>query len=1203
MIEKINSVFEIESLKSEFDFFVKGMEKAQSNVVELYKSIEQYKGTGLKTIAQDQQAAVESSTKAQAAADKLAEAQRRAEEAMKRTTMASVQVRQSNVDISKTYQDMSGSLEQNIRLQLRYKKEIEDLKAQQKELSKSFGGTKQSAAGLQAKQIEITKSIEEIKQASTELTRTIRLQVKEQNAAGGSLDEMKAKYDRLFQVLRGLNDSDRNSEIGSQLNKDLEELSHRINEIQKSAGNFSGNVGRYAGSLGGAFGVLTDELTQIRGQLANMDVNSAGFDELIKQEKLLTKLTEGLNKEFSSVTTEVRALQKAAATVGVEFGNTSEFFKRFQDEVGAGVDAVGDIQSQIKLAASDTRTLDGMIGAAEGLAGAYTAAEGAAALFGGENEQLMQTMVRLQAVMSILQGLQAIRNAMQKESAAMDFIATARLKALTIAQRVYAMAVGTSTGAMGQFRKALLLTGILTILPLLAMGAKALYDMSKASEEAARKQKLLNDVNDKAIDGYVEQKVKLEQLTTTVKKGGLTFDEKKKVLKQYNETFGETIGQAKTFEEAEKKIINLGPAYIQMLQAKAEGQAAFALAVEASKNALLSEQKGAEDSVNFFTKSFIKLARIGRGDAEKQIKAVNERNIANDKSAAAELLQISEERFAKADELLKANGFKEEGANNASVKSAEDAANKRKDIAARELKALFEMEQARNKLRSDAAKRIVDSDTEMYTARLMALNDFAINEQAIIEREKEFLLKNADLTKTEREKIEFDAQVKLADLTREGFEIRASIRTAQLAKEKEEMEKFAADMAALPEKIRSQTTETETNRSIANLFVPNDAELTEAIDMLTKKLKQREITYEEYQKEVEKINTEFAKRELSRQESLMQGIISILQAKGVDVTKEQEALNQIKRQLYEADAAAFKKNEEDKTKSAETAMKKIADGLQMMQQLQQNVGNIIGELFSISLDKQAVAVTELENRQAQAYENEVARIAASTLSEEQKANRLQILEAERMAQKEANDRKQRRIDVERAKFQRAQDIANIITGTAVAVVGALGAKPFTPANIILAASIGALGLAQLARAVATPLPKFAEGTESSPAGWAITDEKGAEMYIEPGGKTYMGSNAGPVMRYLKAGTKIVPADEVNQAMNQAMMAATARQLGIVAGYQKESDNEKALHEIREAIMLQTDVTIREMKSQKKATKVINQIDMGWNSYIQQKTFN
>jgi hypothetical protein len=57
-----------------------------------------------------------------------------------------------------------------------------------------------------------------------------------------------------------------------------------------------------------------------------------------------------------------------------------------------------------------------------------------------------------------------------------------------------------------------------------------------------------------------------------------------------------------------------------------------------------------------------------------------------------------------------------------------------------------------------------------------------------------------------------------------------------------------------------------------------------------------------------------------------------------------------------------------------------------------------------------------------------------------------------------------------AKREKALAIASAITGTAQAVVGALGNKPWTPFNFALAGLVGAMGLLQLGTIISTPLP-------------------------------------------------------------------------------------------------------------------------------------
>jgi len=152
----------------------------------------------------------------------------------------------------------------------------------------------------------------------------------------------------------------------------------------------------------------------------------------------------------------------------------------------------------------------------------------------------------------------------------------------------------------------------------------------------------------------------------------------------------------------------------------------------------------------------------------------------------------------------------------------------------------------------------------------------------------------------------------------------------------------------------------------------------------------------------------------------------------------------------------------------------------------------------------------------------------SVLSEEEKANKIAIINARADAQQALLEQKQRDIKTKQAKFDKVASIANILLNTAQAEVQALSylSNPFTaPLYPGIAAIIGTIGALQLATVLATPLPTYFTGTDNSKAGLALTDELGPELYIEPGGNTFIGSNK-PNIKDLKAGTQIIPHHEL-----------------------------------------------------------------------------
>ena len=166
-------------------------------------------------------------------------------------------------------------------------------------------------------------------------------------------------------------------------------------------------------------------------------------------------------------------------------------------------------------------------------------------------------------------------------------------------------------------------------------------------------------------------------------------------------------------------------------------------------------------------------------------------------------------------------------------------------------------------------------------------------------------------------------------------------------------------------------------------------------------------------------------------------------------------------------------------------------------------------------------------------------IKNSTLSQQDQAAELKKIEADKQVQIEANERRRRQIELERAKFQRLASIASIITGTAQAVVTALASSP-PPLNLILAATVGALGVAQLAKAIATPLPKYKDGTQYHKGGLAVVGDGGKnELVIDPSGKMFVTPATDTIMN-LPKGSKVLPdINDINAAMFNSMMKSTA----------------------------------------------------------------
>ena len=143
-------------------------------------------------------------------------------------------------------------------------------------------------------------------------------------------------------------------------------------------------------------------------------------DDLLKVEQKLQKEAEATQKaseKTQSLRTQIKALSMQMAEFVANGGDekSAEYVKMTQ-ELGRLMDIRGDIAKQGSVFANDEAQIAGVIKGIGGLTGAFTAAQGAASLFVGENENLQKVMLKVQSLMSITMGLQQVQQALNKDS-------------------------------------------------------------------------------------------------------------------------------------------------------------------------------------------------------------------------------------------------------------------------------------------------------------------------------------------------------------------------------------------------------------------------------------------------------------------------------------------------------------------------------------------------------------------------------------------------------------------------------------------------------------------------------------------------------------------------------------------------------------------------------------------------------------------
>jgi hypothetical protein len=170
--------------------------------------------------------------------------------------------------------------------------------------------------------------------------------------------------------------------------------------------------------------------------------------------------TDQATGQFKNLKQELRSIENELNKMASAGQTGTEAFRKLQQRAGEVKDQVGDTKNAIKALSSDTFRLDAFAQGAQGIAGGFAAAQGAMALFGSENKAVEEAIKKTQGAMALLQGVTAITNILQKDSAF-------SLMFLGKAQKENAVATNIATNATKGFSRALIATGIGAIIVLI----------------------------------------------------------------------------------------------------------------------------------------------------------------------------------------------------------------------------------------------------------------------------------------------------------------------------------------------------------------------------------------------------------------------------------------------------------------------------------------------------------------------------------------------------------------------------------------------------------------------------------------------------------------------------------------------------------------------------------------------------------------
>lgn len=827
---------------------------------------------------------------------------------------------------------------------------------------------------------------------------------------------------------------------------------------------------------------LADIAKIIKSQSAEFqkELKKGIIDSLHQAGASVEEFTELLENAISpTVKQQLKELTNELAKMKAEGKDNTDQYKALAAEAGRLKDAIGDANQEIKNFGSDTSTFDGLIGVAQGVAGGFAVMQGAAALFGDENEELQKTLLRVNAAMAILQGLQQIQITFQKESAAATFLSTTATKAQTAAQRLFAFVVGTSSGALKVFRIALAATGIgLFIIGVTTLIQK--FDLfgssvKKSADDIenlrANLSEFLDDINRIGDDARRESDLAIAKL----KEKGATDKE----IYDAEKAFLERNLELKL--EAENKAIE---ALLAATATERDAKKRAAIETSAEFKQLQKDAEQAEkERRNAAAETQLLDIEFRQKEREKRLEA-NKKALEDQKKAAEEALKLAREQRQREFDDFKAGVQLQ-------LLASEEGSREQIELRKKLMLAQLQIDLDNEKLTLNQRKLLIK---QFFADRL----ELDKNYQA--ELKKLSLENQLSTIQAELQTLEIASERKL-ELTEEAINVSAeleiqaagnnaakvteinakrdkAIRDARIASIQEALD---YELKALG--VSNAATVRALNRLLAN-------EKTTAEDKIRIIDELSEIESAAVQKRIDALNEERKKGLISQKDYNLQ----------YDILVDEQA------KIWE-DAEA--KKSDITNKAIEERKRKTIEEIQTIAQATSQVIDVLDSLFQLQSSK--------ENDSIQRQKQELKDLQDSgAITEKEATVRQKKLEAEE----------------KRIRQQQAQRDKQIAVFKALLAIPQAVLQGLSQGGPFLAAIYGALAAAQAAIVISRPVPKFGKGKKDKYEGPGIVGEAGAEL-IEKNGRMYVADK--PELIWLGKNDKVFNPQETEKMLTKSSM--------------------------------------------------------------------
>jgi hypothetical protein len=932
-----------------------------------------------------------------------------------------------------------------------------------------------------------------------------------------SIVELEKQAKTLTTTYKNLSEEERNNaEVGGVLIKNIAEIKNETSKFSKVVNDTTKTLTTSEDS----YNALSRELIRMRTELKNMpgafdqstgaiNKNNKGAIDLANKIKdadaSLKKIDASLgqftrnvgNYEEATISLreQLRGMREELVQMAMAGKEGSQEYEELVQKAGELDDAMGDVSASIKRVGSDTRNIEGMVGIFQGIAGAAAVAEGATQLFGDENEDLVKSIAKLQAVTSILMGLQALQETLQKESAAMLTIInfqrsleTIRTNLQTAAESKnilvrYAAVVAQKllNAAMEANPAGLLILAMVTLAGIVLLFAGH-------AKKASERMKDLNDAQQLWYD--------LDQLIIEDIRVRQDMEEK---------AANEQIKYAKTRNASQLELIDLE---IKAAEIRNNNAIKIFTQVEADNKQINTQIA----KVKLLADEYEKLSTVSQKTKEEQAQAdEKKRQLDLEKKTLSDMLTANKEYY--------------------------DADIALKDLNGQKTRLLNEIE-----LRNQ--KSIIDS--KLSKAKEESLNELNLKIAALEVAKKQELL-NVNLTDKEIQAINDKYRRQESDMRRDfNQKQKENALNATIAYTQANLDlvrKGTDEEYALKEQLITDTY--NLNKAQIEFSIKDEALKTAKLkELYNKQLEdKRDLEKEKRLAELERNNSGAQGGEsletIKNQEIIASTKSSLKEINKARADNEKIASDAIQREMnlnqtkYDEELISHDDYEKRKTEltiqGEEARLKKIEETAAAEREVKQAAVDFV--LTGIS--------------------------AVNTMYDDAANARIEQLNAEKDgAIKAAGDNADakariefdynKKIGKEKAKIAKADKVAALFTAainTYMGITKALASAP-PPFNIILAAITAAAGAVQIAAIAAKPIPAYKHGIDDAPEGFALVNDQPGSTYKEmivSGNKAYIPQKRNQMV-YLRRHDKVIKAAETKGITDNIRSASDLQRL-------------------------------------------------------------